>query len=163
MNSNLLYNCLASDVLIRPWIRGIYAIDMLPCKVMTRPALYIINSDLSNSPGQHWFTVFFPETDSGVEKCEFMDSLGRHPSFYRNYLLEFIKRNSDVIIINGRCLQSDTSSVCGHYALYFSYFRCRNVCMECILSKDHFALDPNVNDLNVYNFTRTHFPMLKSF
>ena len=165
MNSDQLYHCLRSDPCIRPWIGGIYPIDKLPVNIVNKPSLFIVNDDFSSSVGSHWVTVFFPrpcQTGHDKSSCEFVDSLGHHPSFYHKYLTDFIERNSQSLLFNDRRLQGDRSSVCGHYSLYFSYYRCRNVPVESILSKDHFVLDPCLNDLNVYNFTKGHFPMLEN-
>ena len=157
MLASLLTRSLLSDDHIRPIFEGVYAIDKLPLRIpKERPAMYVINSDIAQNAGQHWFCVYF-RGEGSRKTCEFWDSFGYHPSHYNNLLMDFIEHNSSDLLYNHRRLQSDSSAVCGHYCLFYSYFRARNFPMECILSKDNFVLDTGVNDLYVYNFCRKNF------
>ena len=157
MNTAQLTTCLNRDACIRPIFAGVYAINRLPFYIDKRPSLYVVNSDFAENVGQHWFCVYF-DRDCRMT-CEFWDSFGRHPSCYHKYLTEFLDRNCSHLLYNDRVLQSDTTSVCGHYVLYFAYFKARHVPMEGILTGDHFGLDTGLNDLRVYNFSRKYFSL----
>ena len=156
MFASQLSKALQSDVHVRPIFEGVYAIDQLPCSVVKRPSLYVINSDVSGKVGQHWLSVYF--LNDGERSCEFWDSFGYHPSHYNKQLMEFLGNNSNYLLYNNRRLQSDSTAVCGHYCLFYSYLRARHFPMECILSRDHFVLDTGVNDAYVYNFCIKNFP-----
>ena len=157
MLASQLAKCLESDDHIRPIFQGVFAIDRLPAHVPRGPSLYVINSDKAQNAGQHWFCAYFE--GNGLERCEFWDSLGQHPTQYDKLLMKFLNQNSSYLIYNGRCLQSDTTAVCGMYVLYFAHFRARHVPMECILTTDHFVMDTGVNDQYVYNFCWKNFPL----
>ena len=151
MYATQLKKSLESDEYIRPLFQGTYSIDQLPLQVERHPSLYVVNSDLAKNVGQHWFCIYFDSDKT----CNFWDSLGQHPSKYGKYLTRFLDRNCTSLLYNSRRLQSDSSAVCGHYVLYFAYYRSRKMPLECIM--DHFGLCSNVNDLYVYNFCRKHF------
>ena len=145
-----------ADPCIKPLFQGIYSIDQLPTYVENRPSLCIINSDLAQNVGQHWICAYF--ADDQDKSCDFWDSLGQPPSVYGEYMTSFLDRNCSRYFYNDVCLQGDWSSVCGHYVIYFAYYRSRHVPLYCI--KNHFGLCTNVNDLYVYRFCMKHFPCI---
>src|SRR5438128_1093615 len=63
---------------------GVFALDEQPStddlsELKKYPVAYIINSDPSNKPGQHWLAVYKESQDGALE---FFDSYGQHPSNY---------------------------------------------------------------------------------
>ena len=51
-----------SDPFIAKIYVGTVARDQLPSIIVQRPSLYVVNTDPSNLPGQHWFVVYFVTT-----------------------------------------------------------------------------------------------------
>ena len=95
----------------------------------TFPSAYVINSDPSNKPGEHWVAVYFDKRGRG----EFLDSYGLSP------LLVGLKSYMDTHslsgwIYNSKTLQAYFSSFCNHYCVYFISFRCRSAPLHAIVS-----------------------------
>ena len=152
MNSSQLSHYLQSDDCVRPIFAGVYAIDELPMHVEKRPSLFVINTDFARNIGKHWLSAYF--ANDRERSCTFFDSLGQHPTCYHQFLMTFLNGNCTYFRYNTQCLQSSSSSVCGHYVMYFGYCQARNVPLENMLSRTHFGLNTEVNDLYVYNFCK---------
>ena len=91
-------------------------------KFQTFPVFLIVNIDQSNMPGSHWIAL-------GIfnEKIEIFDSLG--PDLFNwsripCQLLKLLHRLSITrkIIVSQR-IQSDSSTFCGFYAVFYTLFR----------------------------------------
>lgn len=95
---------------------GVYASDCLPIKI-TPSSVIIVNNDPHTKRGTHW-VAFFLDWDG---KLEYFDSYGQPPTVADH--IKFIRRNSCCYRYNTTPLQSDYSSVCGHYCLTYLYFR----------------------------------------
>lgn len=125
---------------------GVFPMNKLP-KEKNNKKCFIINSDPSFLPGEHWFAVFFPTNSLP----EFFDSLGRCPSYYSESLLNFLlEENSEGFVYNSKPLQPSHSSTCGLFSLYFLYYRVRGYSFEDILER--FGTNLEHNDLIVINF-----------
>lgn len=120
MNSKEISRCLLADVHTRRVFRGIFPRDRLPQRINARcPSAYVINTDRSSGPGQHWVCVWF----NGRGRAEYFDSFGlppTHPS-----IENFILRHSTHYTYNQRLLQSLISSACGLYVLYYIMMKSR--------------------------------------
>ena len=117
MYSNEIEAVLLRDHRVRPYFKGVYPRDKLPRRVIGR-SVYVINTDTSEGPGEHWVGVYF----DGFKKCIYFDSFGLaplHPS-----IDVFISRNSMRCFMNKRMLQHPLSMTCGLYVIYF----CKKVC-----------------------------------
>ena len=136
-----------NDRRIQPCFRGVYAVDELPVKPFHRPALYIINTDLSTLPGEHWIAIYFP---AGNEKPEYFDSFGRPPS--NPFVISFL---ASPCRYNARIIQAPTSETCGYHVLHFAYFRCRNWTLHQIINR--FGNDLYANDTYVKHFVNWYF------
>lgn len=108
---------------------GVYALDKLPSKIV-RPCLIIANTSLASQPGDHWTSFYFKANSN---RAEFFDSFGRRPT--QHQFKTFLKHNCKSFIYNSKRIQSDFSSVCGHYSLIFLFFRCNNYSMTKFLSR----------------------------
>ena len=86
------------------------------------PLCLIVNTDLSSGEGEHWVALFL----ESPSRCEFFDSYGETPSFYK---LTLPTRCS---LANTRQLQSQISSVCGHYCLFYLTYRSRGLAPRLI-------------------------------
>ena len=60
--------------------------DLLPDIKPIHTKAYIVNTDLSDDPGEHWVAVYFRD-----KKVIYFDSYGMSPD--KDYILPFIKRN----------------------------------------------------------------------
>ena len=81
-----LEKLLNSDEYLFSEIGGVLPEDMLPKNISGK--CYIVNSDPSYLPGEHWIAIYFPSQSVP----EFFDSLGKTPSYYSNSIVSFLKR-----------------------------------------------------------------------
>ena len=87
------------------------------------PLCLVSNTDVSTGDGEHWVALYV----NSLHECEFFDSYGCQPSVYR-VVLPF----TDYNLANSRTLQSQLSSVCGHYCLFYLAYRSRGVASQRI-------------------------------
>ncbi|TNC95735.1 MAG: ADP-dependent glucokinase [Rhodocyclaceae bacterium] len=93
---------------------GVFAADRIPKRITTFPACFVINTDPSYKPGEHWVACYCatPKT------VEFFDSYGFPPQSY-----EYIQLPITPTVFNKVSFQSVRSAACGHYCIY--YLCCR--------------------------------------
>lgn len=120
-----IQKALKSHKFTKKYFQGVFAINTTPKKVKSKPALYVINSDNSDKPGQHWLAVYFTSNGCG----EFFDSYGRSPAKYPE-IKRFLKYNSKCITHNNKQLQSLFTGVCGQYCCMFLLHRCKGKSMK---------------------------------
>lgn len=123
---------------------GVFARDQIPKSITTLPACYIINTDPSSAPGQHWLAVFHFPTHT-----EFFDSYGL-PALAYSFSFP------TPLLANTVQLQSDFSSACGYYCIAFLFSRAQGFTLA------HFvrAFSPSnhaSNDKSVFKWIRSHF------
>ena len=140
MNSTTIEKILRSDKCSKHVFGGVYASDKLPETVDRYPRAYVANVDRSNMPGSHWIAFWFASPSHG----EFFDSLGQRP-----------KRTHFHYTCNHRTVQSAFSNVCGHFCIYYIFYRCRNMSMSTIMYK--FTRNLEQNDELVASFVRKMF------
>ena len=152
MDTRQMYAVLRSDKNTAPHLRGVFASDRLPRRVRDYPSAYVVNTDPSNKPGQHWLAIYF----DGEERGEFFDSYGRAPNLYPRPILRFLRRNTRLPWIrNQRQIQARLSTTCGQHCLFYLLHRCRNIPMTSIV--DMFSSDLELNDVSVAEFIERHF------
>ncbi len=132
MNSHQISYALEQAVYPHAYIIGVASIDQLPTISQSYPSCIIVNTSPSYHPGSHW-CAYYLESPYHIE---FFDSFGFAPSKYRFKLCAHRS--------NYKKLQSQFSSVCGAYCLFFLYYRCRGLSMSEILSM--FITAPNMTD-----------------
>ena len=76
MNKTEFEEKLFSDHRIRDIVGGVCASDAIPIHVKKRPLLYIVNTDPSYIPGEHWVVIYIGEDGS----VEYFDPLPEVPS-----------------------------------------------------------------------------------
>jgi len=92
---------------------GVLASDEL--KLVTKKHFYIIvNSDPSDQPGTHWLAFM-----KRGKYLEFFDSFGKPVTFYGQNFIDFVKKHGPYLKYNTTQLQSNSSSLCGKYCLFF--------------------------------------------
>ena len=127
-------------------IPKIYPLNLLPKNINSERS-FIVNSDISTGKGEHWVSIFFPLNSPP----EFFDSLGKCPSSYSHFLLNFLIENSPKgFIYNYIRLQDKQSSNCGLFCIYFLYHRLKGFAFEEIMDK--FSRNLKKNDIEVVCF-----------
>ena len=87
---------------------------LVPCQA-PYPHCTIANTDPIDLPGQHWVALFWSAPDQG----DFFDSYAIPPQRFRRRWQCFQGFQAP------HSIQQWTSNVCGDYALYYLYHRCR--------------------------------------
>lgn len=99
---------------------GVFPSDRLPQHVIDRPAYIVANTDPAHKSGTHWVAFYIPKRGN----IEYFDSFGKRPED-KNFL-KFIRNNkakNKCFKHNSKCLQSDYSSLCGHYCCVYLIHR----------------------------------------
>ena len=106
---------------------GVFPRNRLP-DVFSYPCSYVINTDPSTQPGEHWLGFYYDKNGN----CDFFDSFGNPPSFYG--LENYIKLQSTDFCYNSQQLQHENSGVCGYYVIHFIQMRSRHFTLSQIVS-----------------------------
>lgn len=126
---------------------GTYASDMIPMLKWQYPHCFCVNTSDSNEEGEHW-TAIFVESPTHVE---FFDSFGEWPprsEGIMNYLNNFIK-----ISFNSIQFQSEKSSTCGKYVIYFLHMRNKNYSFNQIIKNlQKYQTKPDILVSNFYDY-----------
>lgn len=132
MNTHQIMDILLNDKDMRNQYGGVWAANALksPRKI-TRPKLYIVNTDESNLPGSHWVLFYIPR--EGYP--EFFDSLGRKPYDYHPYFERFLLSYDKSYMQNVKRLQNYESTLCGAYCIFYAVHRCKGYSMRAIVHK----------------------------
>ena len=145
MNTLQIERLLKKDLKSKAIFKKVCALDQL--EKPTFPSAYVINSDPSSEPGEHWIDVYFDKRGRG----EYFDSYGLAPAFVG--LESYMDTHSLAgWIYNRKTLQAYFSSFCGHYCVYFILFRCRSVPLHVIVSD--FTSNLTENDRSISRFIR---------
>jgi hypothetical protein len=139
MDTFQILKLLTKDKYAKKHFCGVLPIDKLPITKIRRPCSFIINTDNSNFPGQHWFALYVPR----IGKVEYFDSYGLKPINPQIY--EFLRANGSKYIYNSKRIQSDLSKNCGKFCIFYIYMRSRNFPMKQITQ--FFVSNKNINDL----------------
>ena len=125
---------------------GIFALDTLPKSIQQLPVLFVVNTQTSNLPGQHWVAVYI----SSEKRGEVFDSLTSPISLT---LMRWMNTFTFKWKRSKRMIQNPLSAYCGAFVAYFVLTRIKAKSMEsCLLV---FKKDFQFNDLLVQNFVRT--------
>jgi len=142
MNSKEILDALQSHHVTQEIFVGVYAADQIAETFGKIPSACIVNTDPSSKPGQHWVAIFQDQTDT----VEFFDSYGKQPDFF---LFTNFPRCSRIIKQNS-VLQSNITSVCGQYCMFFLFKRCTGVLFPSIIKS--FSFNKMENDFHVQSF-----------
>ena len=113
---------------------GVFASDQIPLeKIKLRNAnFFVLNTDPSSQSGTHWVACFKHASNSisylqnnilskRENILEFFDSFGKSPTYYKFSFPQNLE-----IVLGHSQLQSNYSSVCGQYCIYFLFQRICN-------------------------------------
>ena len=128
--------------------------DLLPEKKPLDMKAYIVNTDISTDPGEHWVAIYFRR-----DQVIYFDSYGRPPE--EQYVLPFIERNSSRWIHNKECLQSPWSKVCGIWCIYIIHQLNKGLDLNTAIHQELYGtgddLYQNDRDIEmwfIYNYAR---------
>ena len=124
MDTYELETYMQRDPKISHFYRGVLPKDLLPL----RP-LFIVNQDTSNKDGSHWIVVYLGGEGN---LAEYFDPLGKEPDGdFKSYLT----LQSRGYMFNTQRCQNYLSNLCGHYCLFYCYFKARGHSMGIILNR----------------------------
>ena len=76
MDGGQVANILLRDPFVQPIFQGVFSSDHLPqLPVKHRPAAFVVNTDPSRRPGEHWIALYLPTRGP----VEYFDSYGKPP------------------------------------------------------------------------------------
>jgi len=140
MNTLQITKALKYNTATRKLFKGVFALDQIPKNIL-KPAILVINTDISAEKGTHWLAIFVP-----VQGCaEYFDSFGNPP--FHNEIVKFLQNQSKCFVFNNKCLQSNLTSVCGQYCCVYLWMRCNCKSMKSFINL--FKSSPLKNDKNV--------------
>lgn len=145
MEGTEFINFFAKIPVMLPYFKGVFSIDLMP-KNLKNKHFFITNLSPHNLPGTHWIAVLCLHNN-----LEIFCSLGNTWDLIFPHL-KFKKKFT--IYYNETAFQSETSTKCGKYVIYFLIERHFNINMSLRdLLEDLFVTDDlNKNDAIVDNF-----------
>jgi hypothetical protein len=151
MDTSELMNVIEQDKYMRNRVTVI-PYDHLPKEFVSKRSFgYIINTDKSNLPGQHWQAIFLPDH---FQTSEFFDSFALQP---KQFVYDFLKRNSPNIIFNKHSLQGYDATTCGYWCLHFLLERFKGHGMSTIVLEAKSMCSP---DCYVYKRINKLYPFI---
>lgn len=156
MNTVQLQQILFRDAFTQKSFLGVFPSDRLPSFIPHFPACFIANVDPSTEPGSHWIAFYL----LSPRRLEFFDSYGNAPPYFQGPISNYASR-FDYVNYNPMILQSNVSTVCGHYCVYFLYCKTRGQPLKKIVSS--FVSNNMCNDRRVYDFVLKRFHVRTSF
>ena len=106
--------CLLLKLIRRNFV-AVVSRDLLDDVILTRyPACVVINTQPANMPGEHWVCLWM----NSSKNWDFFDSFGQPPEKYKIILKNVSK-------FNDKILQSDDTTVCGHYCIWYILLRAK--------------------------------------
>lgn len=135
---------------------AVLTLEELPKKTLDsqETLILIVNTEptQTSGEGEHWVAIY---GDQHSPYMEYFDPFGLPP--FRDGFIRFFHHQRRPWIYNQRVLQSDLSSTCGYYCLYYLLLRCRGYRMKDITMP--FTENRNLNDTVVQNFIHRHFDL----
>jgi hypothetical protein len=116
-------------------VLGVFPADKVPhIDNEPKPCCFVLNTDVSGQSGEHWL-AFHHDGSTLV----YFDSYGMDLEMYTNVHSSLLARGLVCRSANSEMLQSPDTFVCGHYCVYFLYFRAKyprlpNECFGRMLS-----------------------------
>ena len=155
MNGTQIAEKLKSNCVTAPYFIGICSQDELvniPRKrdgQHVKPNSFIVvNTDTENGMGKHWVSLFIFDD----HYTEFFDSLAHYPDYYSSNFTKFLKQVCSKFAMNTREIQSQTSTMCGEFCIYYCYHRCLGKSFRNIINTFS-STNLNSNDKIVHQFT----------
>lgn len=137
---------LSLDPYTSKWFKGYGMQDSFELPFAnSKKALYILNTDKSNGPGEHWCAVLFNNSHG-----EFFDPFGMPPTLY-GFRKLLNSKDVSKIVYNSTPVQHLFSNACGYHCLFYSYHKCRGYSLDEIIQM-YDITDTEKNDQMVVEF-----------
>lgn len=120
MNGEEISEILLSNPYTKNYFLGVHSIDNLHT-IREKPTIVVCNTDPAHLPGRHWVLFYF----NSRNEVEFVDSIGKEPSYYGSEFITFMGRFSDTCVFNINRIQPDNSIICGHFCVLYAILRCK--------------------------------------
>ena len=104
---------------------GVYPIDLIP-QDLPIPSIIVVNLDSSEKKGSHWVVLHYQR-----KHVECFDSVGKQPNKEIHNLLSSKRFTYKY---NKKRLQSPYTESCGLFCFYYSYYSCRKINYNVILT-----------------------------
>ena len=148
METHQLEKAMRNDPILSGWRHtGVLAADEL--SLIKRPGAYIVNTDPSHLPGQHWIALYISANGS----IEVFDSLGYHPNHYP-FLKTYLE--GKLFTYNDKRWQQSGTSTCGQFCLFYLYHKCRGWTLSHMIDFYRNS-DLNENERLVVSFVGHYF------
>lgn len=152
MNTREINRILRQHPVTKNIFKGVFPCDSIPNQI-NPPFALVCNTDPSTKPGEHWVAMFVTSSGQG----EYFDSYGISP--LRVEFKTFLQKKCTRFRWNKIRFQSDSTSVCGQYCIFYLLLRSGGLSIEEIaakLPKDEFVSDCFVSEwVNKYCRART--------
>ena len=99
----------------KPRFGGVYALDSLHQVPLLSSNSFIVNTETSRRPGEHWIAVKYNDQ----KQCFIFDPLPILPP--PPLLINFLLKHFRHILVNDTLIQPFTSSTCGHHVVFYLY------------------------------------------
>lgn len=156
MDTQQITAILTNHAKTRSSFLGVFPSDQLPTVIPYYPACFVANTDTSHQEGHHWLAFYI----HSPHKICFFDSFGNPPNYFKGMISNYVSQYKH-IVFNPMHLQSNVSSVCGQYCIYYLYSKCNGRSMKDILSS--FVTNQMSNDYKVHHFVTKHFRVVVPF
>lgn len=117
----------------RKHFQGVFSCDKIPDMKKTKIFYMIVNTTSSETFGEHW-TLYFKRNTSNMI---YVDSLAKNPKEYGQCFekaYEKLTKNCNVHKLENP-LQSDSSSLCGVYCIFFVFYLSLGISINTIQKK----------------------------
>ena len=126
---------------------GVFPYDKIPWRVQQYPCGFIVNTDKSHKPGEHWISLYFDRQ----RNCQYFCPLGTQPF---GLLFDFAERNSNTTYYNQTTLQHPMDSLCGYYCVYHLLHAARGSTLYDIVNRFSTSMLKK-NDQVIFDFVHS--------
>lgn len=150
MNTGEIEQALCADPFARQQFAG-FSFPDAPIEISEFPAFTVINTDLSQGPGEHWCVAYFNEK----KQCDYFDPLGFPPDnpLMKYNITHILTQFKNRVKFTDVPVQALNRKTCGDHCIYFSILRCRGESFEKILRVHYVPGNTKINDLRAVQFT----------
>ncbi len=152
MNTLQIKNALVENDVTNESFRGVFAADQVPWSLSPFPGSCVVNTDGSGDSGAHWIGMYQDRNDV----IETFDSYGKDFGSYSPHLRTLVDSFSNCIM-QSQQLQSNFSTVCGQFSMFFLLHRCLGESYEEILHL--FTENRESNDRMVCQYVNFYFDL----
>jgi len=157
MYSSQLEAILGHEPIVCKYFAGIFSCNTVPEHLNMKRYFYIVNTAPSFTSGEHWILIFVDE-----DKTIVFDSLANVSSFYSLCFKTFLKKlcSNSILIANEIQIQSNTSSSCGVYCIYFAIELCKQYSINTVMRR--FTANKLENDKNIKHWFQRYLKIRRS-